>query len=136
MNSPLACDVLFICIVISEQVSRLAAKCNYSFSAAPHSRMQPEIERKQIASARDKAAALKNKLRPMLAYLGKLKRRMVQRGFLNEDPLLKVVVDAENTVHALHVQVARQRVGGFICVGAGDWPGLQEPRKPLMLRSV
>jgi hypothetical protein len=36
---------------------------------------------------RERAAALKNKLRPMLAYLGKLKRRMVQRGFLNEDPL-------------------------------------------------
>src|SRR4051812_20142668 len=54
---------------------------------------------------REQAAALKNKLRPMLAYLGKLKRRMVQRGFLSGDPLLDAVVDAENAVHALHVQV-------------------------------
>src|SRR4051812_42388018 len=34
---------------------------------------------------REQAAALKNKLRPMFASLGKLKRRMVQRGFLNDD---------------------------------------------------
>jgi hypothetical protein len=54
---------------------------------------------------REQAAALKNKLRPMLAYLGKLKRRMVQRGFLNEDPLLAGVVKAENELHALHVEV-------------------------------
>src|SRR3954447_17801180 len=54
---------------------------------------------------REQAAALKNKLRPMLAYLGKLKRRMVQRGFFNEDPLLAAVVKAENELHALHCQV-------------------------------
>jgi hypothetical protein len=47
----------------------------------------------------------KNKLRSMLNYLGKLKRRMVQRGFLSGDPLLDAVVYAENAVHALHVQV-------------------------------
>jgi hypothetical protein len=54
---------------------------------------------------REQAAALKNKLRPMLGYLGRLKRRMVQRGFLSGDPLLEAVVQAENAVHALHVQV-------------------------------
>jgi hypothetical protein len=54
---------------------------------------------------REQAAALKNKLPPMLAYVGKLKRRMVQRGFLNEDPLLAAVVKAENELHALHCQV-------------------------------
>src|SRR4051812_3139240 len=54
---------------------------------------------------RQEAAALKNKLRPMLGYLGKLKRRMVQRGFLSGDPLLDAMVQAENAVHALHVQV-------------------------------
>jgi hypothetical protein len=53
---------------------------------------------------REQAAALKNKLRPMLNYLGRLKRRMVQRGFLSGDPLLEAVVQAENAVHALHVQ--------------------------------
>jgi hypothetical protein len=46
---------------------------------------------------REQAAALKNKLRPMLAYLGKLKRRTVQRGFLSGDPLLDSVVQAERT---------------------------------------
>ena len=40
----------------------------------------------------------------MLNYLGRLKRRMVQRGFLSGDPLLEAVVQAENAVHALHVQ--------------------------------
>src|SRR3954471_11915618 len=54
---------------------------------------------------REQAAALKNKLRPMLGYLAKLKRRMVQRGFLTGDPLLDAVVNAEDAVHALHVQV-------------------------------
>jgi hypothetical protein len=53
---------------------------------------------------REQAAALKNKLHPMLGYLSRLKRRMVQRGFLSDDPLLDAVVQAENAVHALHVQ--------------------------------
>ena len=54
---------------------------------------------------REQAAALKNKLRPMLNYLGQLKRRMTYRGFLRGDPLLDAVVHAKNAVHALHVQV-------------------------------
>jgi len=54
---------------------------------------------------RDQAAAVKNKLRPMLGYLGRLKRRMVQRGFLCDDSLLAAVVRAEDAVHALHVQL-------------------------------
>src|SRR3954467_4923615 len=54
---------------------------------------------------RQQATALKNKLRPMLDYLSRLKRRMVNRGFLSGDPLLDAVVQAENAVHALHVQV-------------------------------
>jgi hypothetical protein len=54
---------------------------------------------------REQARALKNKLQPMLAYLCKLKRRMLQRGFLSDDSLLDPVVQAENAVHALHVQV-------------------------------
>jgi hypothetical protein len=54
---------------------------------------------------RAQAAAVKNKLRPMLGYLGRLKRRMVQRGFLSEDPMLAAVVRAEDAVHALHIQL-------------------------------
>ena len=53
---------------------------------------------------RDQARALKNKLHPMLGYLGRLKRRMVRRGFLNDDPLLAAVVRAEEAMHALHVE--------------------------------
>ena len=54
---------------------------------------------------REQAGAVKNKLRPMLGYLGRLKRRMVQRGFLSDDPLLSAVVRAEDAVHALHIQL-------------------------------
>jgi|tagenome__1003787_1003787.scaffolds.fasta_scaffold17817887_2 hypothetical protein len=54
---------------------------------------------------REQAGAVKNKLRPMLGYLGRLKRRMVQRGFLSGDPLLAAVVRAEDGVHALHIQL-------------------------------
>ena len=42
---------------------------------------------------RDQARALKNKLQPMLGYLGRLKRRMMRRGFLNADPLLELSDD-------------------------------------------
>jgi len=55
--------------------------------------------------AREQAWALKNKLQPMLGYLGRLKRRMIRRGFLNDDPLLAAVVRAEDAMHALHVEV-------------------------------
>jgi hypothetical protein len=48
----------------------------------------------------EQAAALKNKLPPMLNYLGPLNKRMVQRGFLSGDPMLDAVVQAENAVHA------------------------------------
>jgi hypothetical protein len=50
------------------------------------------------------ARALKNKIHPMLGYLGRLKRRMVRRGFLNDDPLLAAVVKAEDAMHAMHVE--------------------------------
>jgi hypothetical protein len=53
---------------------------------------------------REQVRSLKNKLHPMLGYLSRLKRRMVQRGFLNDDPLLAAVVRAEDAMHALHVE--------------------------------
>jgi hypothetical protein len=40
----------------------------------------------------------------MLGYLGRLKRRMVRRGFPNDDPLLAAVVKAEDAMHALHIE--------------------------------
>lgn len=53
---------------------------------------------------KEQARALKNKLHPMLGYLGRLKKRMVRRGFLNDDPLLAAVCRAEDAMHALHVE--------------------------------
>lgn len=53
---------------------------------------------------KEQARALKNKLHPMLGYLGRLKRRMVRRGFLSDDPLLAAVCRAEDAMHALHVE--------------------------------
>jgi hypothetical protein len=53
---------------------------------------------------REQARALKNKLQPMLGYLSRLKRRMMQRGFLDGDPLLDAVVNAANAMHALSVE--------------------------------
>jgi hypothetical protein len=53
----------------------------------------------------DQARALKNKLQPMLGYLNRLKHRMRQRGFLNDDPLLSAVCRAEDAMHELHVQI-------------------------------
>jgi hypothetical protein len=61
--------------------------------------------------SREQARAPNNKLQPMLGYLGRLKRRMVRRGFLNGDPLLDSVVRAENAMHALSVEVH------YLCVG-------------------
>jgi hypothetical protein len=54
---------------------------------------------------REQARALKDKLHPMLGYFGRLKRRMVHRGFLNDDPLLAAVCRAEAAMHELHVEV-------------------------------
>jgi hypothetical protein len=53
---------------------------------------------------RAQARALKNKLQPMLGYLSRLKRRMVRRGFPNDDRLMRAVVEAENAMHALSVE--------------------------------
>ena len=36
---------------------------------------------------RDQARALKNKLHPMLDYLGRLNKRIAGRGFPDDDPL-------------------------------------------------
>ena len=53
----------------------------------------------------EQARALKNKVHPMLGYLGRLKRRMVRKGFLSDDPLLAAVCKAEDAMHARHVKM-------------------------------
>jgi hypothetical protein len=54
---------------------------------------------------REQARALKNKLQPMLSYLGRLKDRMRRRGFVADDRLLAAVCRAEDAIHALSVEV-------------------------------
>jgi len=53
--------------------------------------------------SRAQAEALKREIGPMLGYLGRLNKRMTFKGFPREDPLLKLVVDAEDALHKLHV---------------------------------
>jgi hypothetical protein len=60
---------------------------------------------------REQAQVLKNKLRPMLSYLGRLKERMCRRGFVADDRLLAAVCRAEDAVHALTVEVHYLSVG-------------------------
>ena len=54
---------------------------------------------------REQARALKNKLAPMLNYLGRLKKRMTCKGFPPDDPLLQATCKAEEAMHALSVGV-------------------------------
>ncbi len=51
------------------------------------------------------AQALKEKLRPMLSYLGRLQRRMHKRRFPPDDKLIHLARDAYNAMHALNVEV-------------------------------
>jgi hypothetical protein len=48
--------------------------------------------------------ALKNKVRPMSEYLTKLRKRMANRGFRDDDPLWIAALKAERAVHALYAQ--------------------------------
>jgi hypothetical protein len=54
---------------------------------------------------REQADALKQKLRPMLRYLVRLKRRMTYKQFPPGDSLLRAVLRAESAMHELHVEV-------------------------------
>ena len=60
------------------------------------------------------ARALRNKLHPMLSYLGRLKKRMDRRKLPHDVPLFNVVVDAADALHKLEelkaTRVIRLRV--------------------------
>jgi hypothetical protein len=78
---------------------------------------------------REQARALKNKLQPMLSYLGRLKDRMRRKGFVADDRLLAAVCRAEDSVHALSVEVHY-----LVC---GDRVGrAQPPDTPATRRQV
>ena len=68
-------------------------------------------------------AALKNKLRPMLAYLAKLKRRMNYGGFLANDPLMAAAFRAESAIHELSVLTR------YLSYGTTGVSGYSEPPK-------
>jgi hypothetical protein len=57
-------------------------------------------------------AALRNKVGEIVTYLKRFNNRMGDRGFLEDDPLKRVVVDALNSVHQLHVEVQCRSIDG------------------------
>jgi len=68
--------------------------------------------------SREQARALKNKIGPMLAYLGRLNKRMTFKGFPPDDPLL-AAIEAETALHELDVAthyLALSRRHGFVGV--------------------
>jgi hypothetical protein len=52
----------------------------------------------------EQAAAIKDRVAPMLAYLHRLKARMDERDFLPSDPLYSLVTTARESIHALWVE--------------------------------
>ena len=64
---------------------------------------------------------LRSNLRPMLFYLGRLKRRMNYRGFLQDDPPMQAVCGAEDAIHTLSVEVHYLSCEG----GVGRTPGVR-----------
>ena len=53
----------------------------------------------------EQAGELNEHLRPMLAYLGRVRNRLQAVGYLPDDPLYRRVNDAYNGMHALTVEV-------------------------------
>src|SRR5262245_2425750 len=54
---------------------------------------------------REQARAIKKKIRPMLGYLNRLKKRMDRRKFPHNDPLFNEVVNAADALHRLNVSI-------------------------------
>jgi hypothetical protein len=61
---------------------------------------------------RQQAAAIRNKLGPMLAYLYRLKRRMDQKGFPEDDPLVIATQQATSAMCELHNEVMCRSIDG------------------------
>jgi hypothetical protein len=53
----------------------------------------------------DQCRVLSDKIAPMLGYLGRLRQRMLNAGFLPNDPLLLLVCDAQGSMHKLRIDV-------------------------------
>jgi hypothetical protein len=51
------------------------------------------------------AEQIKAKIRPMLGYLGRLKKRMHKRRFPHDDELYRTVLEAYDAIHQLNVHV-------------------------------
>jgi hypothetical protein len=57
-------------------------------------------------------AALRNKVGEIVAYLGRLNKRMGDRGFPEDDPLRRVTADALSAMHQLHAEVQCRSIDG------------------------
>jgi hypothetical protein len=74
--------------------------------------------------------ALSNKLAGMLGYLGRLKKRMTSRGFPHNDPLLQLVLTAEDAMHRLRVDVHYRSIEGQGMPGNLEPPKFESGRPP------
>jgi hypothetical protein len=57
-------------------------------------------------------AALRNKVGEIVAYLGRLNKRMGDRGFPEDDPFRRVTADALIAMHQLHAEVMCRSIDG------------------------
>ncbi len=48
--------------------------------------------------------ALRNQVQRMSLYLTKLRKRMLAKGFRDDDPLLRAATEADRSVHSLYAQ--------------------------------
>lgn len=55
----------------------------------------------------EQAAKLRESIRPMLAYLHRLRERMTANGFLADDKLFRLVNDARNNLQDLNSELHR-----------------------------
>jgi hypothetical protein len=53
----------------------------------------------------DQLRTLEARVRPMLYYVNRLRKRMDKRGFLADDPLSRRVIAAQNALHELSVHL-------------------------------
>jgi len=75
------------------------------------------------------ASRVNDSLRPTLAYLGRLKRRMEKRGFPPEDRLFQLVTQAHAAMQDLSMELH------YLSCGGVGWGGRRsECREPLPVR--
>jgi hypothetical protein len=69
-------------------------------------------------------AILHERLRPSLRLIGRLRDRLIQRGYTSDDPYLDAVNEAWSAMHELLVRTHYLSCGGGGGGGGGSRPGL------------